>query len=204
MDMSKPYRAAAAECLPDVVVIFDRFHVMQLVTKAIDKVRRKQQASLDKEDKKTLKGSRFLFLSNYDNLDEEKKTRLQLVLEANEPLLIIHSMKEQLRLLWIKSTRKAARKFLAVWIMDAIDVAITYKTQTGSTALIPLYRLAQSLMAHMKGILNYFDYRITNGKMEGINNKIKTLKRQAYGFRDKVYFRLRLLHLHAQKIRLAG
>ena len=159
---------------------------------------------MDKEDKKTLKGSRFLFLSNYDNLDEEKKTRLQLVLEANEPLLIIHSMKEQLRLLWIKSTRKAARKFLAVWIMDAIDVAITYKTQTGSTALIPLYRLAQSLMAHMKGILNYFDYRITNGKMEGINNKIKTLKRQAYGFRDKVYFRLRLLHLHAQKIRLAG
>jgi len=59
-------------------------------------------------------------------------------------------------------------------------------------------------MAHMKGILNYFDYRITNGKMEGINNKIKTLKRQAYGFRDKAYFRLRLLHLHAQKIRLAG
>ena len=61
-----------------------------------------------------------------------------------------------------------------------------------------------SLARHMSGILNFFDHRISNGKIEGINNKIKTLKRQAYGYRDKEYFRLRLLHLHAQKYHLAG
>ena len=69
---------------------------------------------------------------------------------------------------------------------------------------MPLKKLAFSLLAHAKGILNYFRYRITNGKMEGINNKIKTLKRQAYGYRDKDYFRLRLLHLHVQKVRVSG
>lgn len=113
-------------------------------------------------------------------------------------------MKEQLRLLWTKSTRKKARKFFGTWLMDAIEAAYNYKNRTGSDVLMPLRKLSMSLMAHMTGILNYFDYRITNGRMEGTNNKIKTLKRQAYGFRDKVYFRLRLLHLHEQKARLTG
>jgi len=104
MDMSKPYRSAAAEYLTGVAVIFDRFHVMQLVNKSVDKVRRKQQACLEAEGKKTLKGNRFLFLSNYDNLDDSKKDRLNLALEANEPLFIVCIMKKQLRLLWTKPT----------------------------------------------------------------------------------------------------
>jgi len=204
MDMSKSYFSAAVEYLPGVSVVFDRFHLMQLVNKTVDKVRRKQQECLDKEGTKTLKGNRFLFLSNYDNLNDDKKERLTLALDANEPIFIMHTMKEQLRLLWIKPNRKKAQKFLGVWIMDAIEAAYTYKEQTGSDVLRPLHRLARSLLTHFKGILNFFDHKITNGKMEGINNKIKTMKRQAYGFRDKAYFRLRLLHLHAQKARLAG
>ena len=78
--MSKPYRSAAAEYLPGIAVVFDRFHVMQLVNKSVDKVRRKQQASLDQDGTKTLKGNRFLFLSNYDNLDASKKKRLEMAL----------------------------------------------------------------------------------------------------------------------------
>jgi len=97
-----------------------------------------------------------------------------------------------------------ARKFLATWITDAIEAAQDYEARTQSKALHPLRRLAVSLASHMKGILNYFDHCITNGKIEGINNKVKTLKRQTYGFRDMVYFRLRLYHLHAQKSRLVG
>jgi len=204
MDMSKPYRSAAAEYLPGIAVVFDRFHVMQLVNKSVDKVRRKQQASLDQDGTKTLKGNRFLFLSNYDNLDASKKKRLEIALESNEPLLIIHTMKEQLRLLWMKLSKKKAQKFLGTWVMDAIEVAYDYKARTGSNVLMPLIKLAMSLMHHMKGILAFFEFRITNGRMEGINNKIKTMKRQAYGFRDKVYFRLRLLHLHNQKAQLSG
>jgi transposase len=103
-----------------------------------------------------------------------------------------------------KSNKKKGQKFLGVWIMDAFELVFDYERCTGSTVLKPLKKLAKSLLGNMKGILNYFDYRISNGKMEGINNKIKTLKRQAYGYRDKEYFRLLLLHLHAQKVRISG
>ena len=194
MDMSKPYRSAAAEYLPGIAVVFDRFHVMQLVNKSVDKVRRKQQASLDQDGTKTLKGNRFLFLSNYDNLDASKKKRLEIALESNEPLLIIHTMKEQLRLLWMKLSKKKAQKFLGTWVMDAIEVAYDYKARTGSNVLMPLIKLAMSLMHHMKGILAFFEFRITNGRMEGINNKIKTMKRQAYGFQGEPQVPMQLLH----------
>ena len=204
MDMSRSYYPAAQELLPELTIVFDRFHVMQLVNKSVDKIRRKQQTNLDKDGKKIIKGSRFLFLSNYENLDEDKQLRLDQLLEVNEPLLVMHTMKEQLRNLWGKSSRKEAKIFLGTWALDAIGAAYDYQDKTGSDVLMPLRKLALSLMKHMTGILGYFKYHITNGKMEGINNKIKTLKRQAYGFRDKAYFRLRLLHLHAQKLQIAG
>ena len=143
-------------------------------------------------------------MANYDDLDEKKKSRLEQAFEANEPIMIMHTMKEQLRLLWSKPTKKKAQKFLGTWIMDAIEAYYDYERSTGSKVLKPLYRLAKTLINHLKGILGYFDHKITNGKIEGINNKIKTLKRQAYGFRDKEYFKLRLLHLHAQKAQLVG
>ncbi|HIL26212.1 MAG TPA: transposase [Nitrospinaceae bacterium] len=204
MDMSKSYRAAAKKHLAGIPIIFDRFHVTQLVNRAVDEVRRQHQNSLDKEGKKIIKGSRFLLLHNYENLDEDKQTRLNQILEINEPLFIMHGMKEQLRILWEKTNRKNGQRFLGTWIMDAIDVADTYLTHTGIDILKPLRRLGFSLIEHLNGILNYFDHRISNGKAEGLNNKIKTLKRQAYGFRDMEYFKLRLLHLHAQKSQLCG
>ncbi len=202
--MGRPYAAAVKAYLPEIAMVFDRFHIMQLVNRAVDKVRNRQQQKLNHYGYKALKGNRFLFLANYDDLDSSQKQRVDIALEMNEPICIMHTMKEQLRLLWAKKTRKKARKFLGTWIMDAIEIVINYEIRTQSKTLQPLRRLALSLAFHMKGILNYFDHRITNGKMEGINNKIKTLKRQAYGFRDMTYFQLRLYHLHAQKSRLIG
>ncbi|MGZ3732481.1 MAG: transposase, partial [Parachlamydiaceae bacterium] len=68
----------------------------------------------------------------------------------------------------------------------------------------PLIKVGRTLLGHAKGLLNYFKHRISNGKIEGINNKIKTMSRQAYGFPDMEYFQLRLLHLHEQKHSLTG
>jgi transposase len=204
MDMSKSYRSAVEQFLPEVDIVFDRFHVMQLVTKAIDKVRGKQQKQMDEENCKTLKGNRFLLLANYENLTPDETERLDIALSVNAPLFIIHTMKEQLRLLWSKPSRKIGRRFLATWIMDAIEAADNYHKITEAKVLEPLRKLAHTLMKHFRGILNFFDHPVTNGKIEGINNKIKTLKRQAYGYRDNEYFKLRLLHLHKQKTRLAG
>jgi|SRR5277367_1053613 len=204
MDMSLSYRQAFKEFLPMVDIVFDRFHVMQLVNRAVDQVRKSQSAALDKEGKRTLKGGRFLPLWNYQNLDPQSKERLDKILEANKPLFIVHSMKEQLRLLWYMKSEKEAAKYLGKWITDAIEICHDYCRETGRRTLYPLRQLALTFAKNLKGILNYFKHFITNGKAEGLNNKIKTLKRQAYGYRDIEYFKLRLYHLHAQKHRLVG
>lgn len=204
MDMSKSYKAAFEEYLPEVDIVFDRFHVMQIVNKSVDSVRKTQQKLLDKEGIKTLKGGRFLPLWNFENLNPLKQERLEAILEVNKPLFIMHSMKEQLRLLWHQKTEEKARIFLSDWILEAISVTNEYTPLYGKSALAPLKKLAFTLIRHHRGILNYFKHFITNGKAEGINNKIKTLKRQAYGYRDMEYFKLRLHHLHNQKHQLVG
>ncbi len=204
MDMSKSYISAVTECLPSIDIVFDRFHIMQIVNKTLDKIRRKQQVEMTKAGYEVVKGNRFLLLSNYDELEEDKKKRVDSTLEANEPLLIMHTMKENLRFLWSKENDKKGRKFLVTWAIDAIEMAMDYESFTHSKVLRPLKKLAFTLLKHMNGILNYFKHRISNGRIEGTNNKIKTLKRQVYGFRDIEYFKLRLLHLHVQKRRLAG
>lgn len=200
--MSRAYRSAVQEIL-SVTIIFDRFHVMQLINKTTDKVRNKLIRSLESEGKSLLKGCKYLLLRNFSSLNYKDKSRLIEIIEANEPLLIMHTMKEQLRLLWNCHSLNEGYNYLTKWVNEAIGIADHYKA-LGSNVLKPLARLAWTIIDHFYGILGYFVFRISNGKMEGINNKIKNLKRQAYGFRDKEYFRLRLLHLHEQKVQLAG
>jgi transposase len=185
MDMNAAYASAAKKYLPDVDVVFDRFHVVALLNTVIDEIRRDQQAKCNAVGLKTIKGMRFLLLSNYEKLNPKKQNSLGCLLEVNKPIAIAHAMKEQIRLFWTKSSVKEGTHFLCWWVMDAIESGIRELQKTGRT-----------LLRHAKDLLNYFKHRITNGKTEGINNKIKTMKRQAYGFRDIEYFKLRLYNLH--------
>jgi transposase len=193
MDMSSAYFWAVRETLPHVDVVFDRFHVVALMNQAIDEFRRDHQRELDSLGQQTLKGSRFLLLQNYDSLAPDRKARLDALLQVNHPLFEIHSMKEQLRLFWEKEDPKEAEEFLTVWCRDAM-----------SSGIKALVKVGKTLGAYRTGLLNYFKHRITSGAVEGLINKIKTLKRQAYGFRDPEYFKLRLYHLHTQRYSLAG
>jgi len=193
MDMSTGYIAAVHEHLPGLDIVFDRYHVAALMNTAIDDLRREQQSRLAEQDRQVIKGSRFLLLSNYEKLEEDKQTRLSALLEANAPLFTIHSMKEQLRTFWEKSSMVEGLLFLEAWCADA-----------GKTGIRQLEKVSKTLMAHSYGLLSYFSHGITCGLVEGINNKIKTLKRQAYGFRDMAYFKLRLYHLHNQTYSFAG
>ena len=193
MDMSKSYFSAALEHLPRVDVVFDRYHIMAQINQAIETLRREQQRELTGDDKKALKGCRFLLLRNYQSLDQDYRVKLDTLLDINKPLFIIHSMKEQLRLLWAQPTRKQAYTFQNQWLFDAFMSSVE-----------PLTKVALTLLKHRDGILNYFPHRITSGSVEGTVNKIKTLKRQAYGFRDMEYFKLRLYHLHCQGYSLSG
>lgn len=185
MDMNAAYASASKKHLPNVDIVFDRFHVVALLNTAIDEIRRNQQAKCNAVGLKVIKGMRFLLLSNYEKLDPKKQSSLECLLEVNKPIAIAHAMKEQIRLFWTKQSVKEGAKFLCWWIMDAVDSGINELQKTGRT-----------LLRHGRDLLNYFKHHISNGKTEGINNKIKTMKRQAYGFRDIEYFKLRLYNLH--------
>ncbi|MDZ7696856.1 MAG: ISL3 family transposase [Deltaproteobacteria bacterium] len=193
MDMSKAFISAVENHLPDVAIVFDRYHISALMNRAIEDLRREQQNQLDEDGKQVLKGTRFLLLKNYENLTEEKQNRLQSLLEVNAPLFTIHTMKEQLRDFWDKPSMEEAIPFLDAWCNDA-----------ASSNISQLKKVANTLMQYSHGLLNYYIHPISCGPIEGINNKIKTLKRQAYGFRDMVYFKLRLYHLHSQAYSLTG
>jgi transposase len=193
MDMSTAFSSAVEEHLPGVAIVFDRYHVSALMNKGIEDLRREQQSQLDEEGQKVLKGTRFLLLKNYETLDQEKQTRLAQLLQANAPLLTLHTMKEQFREFWEKDSIEQAIPFLDAWCTDAEKSDVK-----------ELKKIAITLMHHSHGLLNYYYHRISCGLVEGINNKIKTLKRQAYGFRDMTYFKLRLYHLHHQGYSLTG
>jgi transposase len=185
MDMNAAYASAVRNHLPGIDVVFDRFHVVALLNAAIEEVRRDQQAKCNEAGLKVLKGMRFLLLRNYEQLDFKRKSSLECLLEVNKPIALAHAMKEQIRQFWSKQTVKEGARFLGWWILDAVDTGIGELEKAGTT-----------LLRHWQGLVNYFKHPITNGKTEGINNKIKTMKRQAYGFRDMEYFKLRLYSLH--------
>jgi transposase len=192
VDMNEGYISALRRWLPQVDIVLDRYHISALVNRAIDELRREHQAELGKLGSRTLKGSRFLLLANYEELPFKRRRRLDRLLEVNRPLYAMHAMKEQLRLFWDLG-RDEAERFLAAWCSDAMESGIR-----------PLIKVGRTLALYRNLILNYFKHRITCGKIEGINNKIKTLKRQHYGFRDEEYFKLRLFNLHEQRYQLTG
>lgn len=185
MDMNAAYASVTQKYLPDVDIVFDRFHLVALLNKVIDEIRRDQQTKCNAVGLKVIKGMRFLLLSNFENLNPKKQDSLECLLEINKPIAIAHAMKEQIRLFWTKGAVKEGAKFLAFWVIGALESGINELQKTGRT-----------ILRHWVGLVNYFKHPISNGKTEGINNKIKTMKRQAYGFRDMDYFKLRLYNLH--------
>lgn len=193
MDMSKSYTSAVQEYLPDIDYVFDHFHVSAVINEAIENIRREQQKKCNRVGLDAIKGMRFLLLRNYETLDPKNRNSLNSLLEVNKPIATAHTMKEQLRLFWSKNNRKEGAQFLVWWVADAVRSGIRHLAEAGKT-----------ILRHYEGLLSYFDHKISNGMTEGINNKIKTLKRQAYGFRDMEYFKLRLYHLHNQGYSLTG
>jgi len=193
MDMSAGYSAAVKKHLPHVAIVFDRFHVTKVLTKAVDEVRKAEWKNCQEQGVNLIKGKRFLLLRNFDNLDDSEKTVIGTLLKINQPLSIAYTMKEQFRMFWELSTREEAALFLINWLVEVLG-----------TNIKPLVKAAKTLIRHAGGLLNYFNHRIDNGKAEGINNKIKVMKRQSYGCRDIEYFTLKLYNLHKKNHVLVG
>lgn len=191
-DMSAAYIYSVITNAPDAVHVFDKFHVVKLVHEAVDKVRRsiwRQETDLEKRD--LIKGTRWMLLSkNLDRYDDKQKERFHNILATNEPLFKAYYLKEDIDQIWMQSNKEEAEKQLQYWCDRAKE-----------SKLPAMVKCANSLLSHRTGILAWYDAKVTNAILEGTNNKIKVLKRKAYGYRDDEYFKLLLLGLHDTTIR---
>lgn len=194
MDMSEAYASAVRAVFgKDLDIVHDPFHVTALASKAIDETRRDLYRKLQGEEKKAVKGTRFLLLHGLENLKASGMKRLMTLLEANEPLYAAYMLKEDLRMFWSLPDPEAGKAFLDGWIEVARALGNPH-----------FAKLADTLDSHRAGLLSYFKHRISTGPLEGLNNKIKVLKRQAYGFRDMAFFKLRLYFLHETSVLMPG
>jgi transposase len=196
MDMSAAYRGAVSTHLPAAKIVFDHFHVIKLFNEKLSELRRAlYREATDVLHKQVLKGTRWLLLKNPENLDEQRdeKKRLEEALALNKSLATAYYLKEDLRQFWEQPGKRFATAFLNDWIKRA-----------AASGIKMLQQMAKTLAAHRSGLLAYYDAPITSGPMEGTNNKIKTMKRQAYGFRDKEFFKLKILAIHETKYELVG
>ena len=196
VDMSSAYLKAIEDFGPsDVAIVHDRYHVVSNMNDVIDKVRRDEQNRLEAEGKKTLKGARYLLLYGKEKLAEkpDRQARLDELLAANETLHKVYLLKEDLRLFWSQQSKAKAETFIETWIEQAQGLDNPH-----------LNRFAKTVKERRVAILAWYDAPITTGPLEGLNNKIKVLKRAAYGYRDALFFGLRLLFIHETKFKLSG
>lgn len=193
-DLSEAFISAVREHLPDAVQVYDHFHVVKLMNDKLDKVRRDTyNQESDENRRRLIKGQRWLLLANGDSLSAPAEARLSKALDINRPLATAYYLKESLRRVWWQDDKQDAARVLDDWIGQARD-----------SGLKPLMTAADTFQRHRDGILAWYDYRINNGKLEGINNKIKTMKRKAYGYRDMPFFKLKLLSLHDSTYPFSG
>jgi transposase len=195
IDMSPAYHHAVFTHLPRATIVYDHFHVIKLFNDKLSKLRRWLYHRANGDEKKVLKGSRWLLLKAPANLDPQRNelSRLEEALKLNKPLALAYYLKEDLRQFWEQPDKTFATTFLNDW---------TRRARASDVNM--LRQMAKTLDAHRDGLLAYYDYRISTGPLEGTNNKIKTLKRQAYGFRDLEFFKLKILAIHEAKYALVG
>jgi len=195
-DMSPAYIEAVTRHLPHASLVFDRFHVIKLYNEKLTELRRALYHQLtDGMQKDALKGVRWLLLKRSEHLDPTRNepSRLKEALRLNEPLAIVYYLKEELNEVREQQEEQQAQSLLMDWILYA-----------ESTGIRVLHRFSQTLRKHAIGILAWYDYPIFTGPLEGTNNKIKTMKRQAYGFRDPEFLRLKILGIHETQYALIG
>jgi len=183
MDMWRPYRAVVERYLPQADIVADRFHVMKQLNEQLIKARRQIQRQADEATKEALKGSRWLLVRARHSLTEEQAQQLQVALAADADLRTAYLLKEEFYLIFERiHDREQARRFLMAWVFKV--------QQTNNRYLLAFVK---TLRNWWQQILNYFDERISNGFVEGMNRAIRAIIWRAYGFRNFDNFKLQIL-----------
>lgn len=187
MDMWDPFIKAVRDKLPRAKIVFDLFHVVANFNQVIDKVRNSEYRKASRDDKAVYKGAKYLLLKNRKNIRRQShRKQLKELLALNQVISTVMILKEKLKHIWVYRSRGWATKMFDQWC----DLARSLKNRSVNTFVRMLER-------HRYGIINHCDYPIHTGKLEGVNNKIKVIKRKAYGFHDLRYFTLKIYQAFA-------
>lgn len=193
MDMNTAMDLEVQHHCPQARVVYDLFHVVaKFGREVIDRVRVDQANQLrhDKPARKVVKQSRWLLLRNRANLKETQAIKLAELLQANQPLMTVYLLKDQLKELWYAPSEAEAKQRWEDWFGMAM-----------SSDLAPLQQFARRLAGYVDGIISSALYRLNTSVLEGMNNKIKVIKRMAYGYRDNNYFFLKIKAAFPGKMR---
>lgn len=180
MDMWEPYIQATEAQIAEASkkIVFDRFHIMGHMGKAVDTVRKREHRERILAGDKTLTGTKYLWLYAQENLPEPRLAEFEELVALNLKVGRAWALKESLRELWNQPTASRAKRFWMRWFWWATH-----------SRLEPVRQVAHLLKRHWANILTYFHHRITNAVSEGLNSKIQTIKKMAYGFRNKDHFK---------------
>jgi transposase len=182
LDMWDPFINRVQHHCPQAKIVFDLFHLVKAFGEVIDEVRREEtRRAACKEDRCYIKGSRYLLLKNRDNLRPDECVRLRELLKVNERLSAVYVLKDQLKMIYQYRRRGWAKRALDQWCTLAEEVDHWL-----------MRRFIGRLRRYEHGILNHCEHRISTSPLEGVNNKIKVIKRKAYGFHDPEYFALKV------------
>lgn len=180
MDMWMPYIVATLFTIPGArdKIVFDRFHIMGHVGKAVDKVRRQEHRELHAEGDDTLKGTKYLWLYSRENLPDHHRPTLSFLRRLHLKVGRAWALKETLRQLWSYSSPAWARRFFDRWFWWATH-----------SRLEPFRQLAHRLRPYLANILTYCSHPVTNAVAEGLNSKIMAIKRRACGYHNPEHFK---------------
>jgi len=184
MDMWRAFEKSAAKKVPQAAILYDKFHILKHLSDALDTVRKSEYARLTGDKRKYIKGTKWILLSNRENLSHEGKTSLKKLMEANKRLATAYLLRESFGQLWDYRSEAWARRFFESW-----------KNSLKWKKLKPYEEFAQMVERHWDGIAAYCDpkNKVSLGFVEGLNNKIRVIQRRAYGIRDEEYLRLKIL-----------
>lgn len=184
MDMNTAMDLEVRAQCPNAEVVYDLFHVVaRFGREVVDRVRVDQANALrdDSKARQVIKRSRWLLLRNRDNLEDDRAIKLDELLAANAPLATVYLLKTELKEIWFApSVREGARRWKR-WMRLALESEIA-----------PVIKFAKRLRKYVRGIIASAIYPMNSSILEGVNNRIKVIKRMAYGFRDSAYFFLKI------------
>lgn len=183
-DMWDPYIKVIRKYAPHTILVFDKFHIIQHLNKAVDKVRIEEAREKKESDPDLLKGTRYIWLKNPENLTDKQKARLSYLEKVNLKTNRAYILKDHFSQFWKYQYSGWAEKYLDWWCSKAMR-----------SRLEPLKEFVRMVRRYKESILTYFRYRVTNAASEGLNRKAKVLSAKAYGYRTSETYSLALYHV---------